>query len=85
MKIVIHNLYGINNPKLKSYFRKQGTGCFDFVSDEKFASELTEAEALKIFKSADWYCKQYNASHMTIEGRETNDWRFDTSKGGAIA
>lgn len=65
MYIVIHNLYGLNDGR-KAYFRKLGD-CFDFVNDKKYATPLTPIEMGEIFKYSDWYCKQYNASHMTIE------------------
>lgn len=66
MYIVINNLYGINDGS-KSYYRKQGAGCFDFVNRKQFASDLTAQECEEIKKYEEWYCKQYKASHMTIE------------------
>ena len=65
MYIVIHNLYGIHDGS-KAYYRKSGD-CFDFVTDKKFASNLTADECAKIKAHEDFYCNQYNASHMTIE------------------
>lgn len=66
MKVFIKNLYGINDGR-KAYYRKQGIGCFDFVNQKEFASDLTVDEAEQIMNHADWYKKQYNASEMTIE------------------
>ena len=66
MKVFIKNLYGINDGR-KSYYRKQGIGCFDFVSKKEVSSELTETEADEIMCHADWYKKQYDANEMGIE------------------
>ena len=55
-------LYGMENSK--AYYRKIGDGCFDFVNDKKFASDITREEAKKIMESQDWYLKQYNAEFM---------------------
>jgi hypothetical protein len=62
-------LYGL--PNRNAYFRKQGSGCFDFVNDKKYASALTVPEAVKITLAADWYCKGYNAEKMILEWIET--------------
>ena len=59
------NLYRLSDNA--AYFRKQGTGCFDFSWDKAYASKLTIQEATKIMAYADWYCKQYNAEKMVIE------------------
>lgn len=67
MKIAINNLYGIKDGH-KAYYRKQGIYCFDFVNNIEYASELTQDEVDRIMKSADWYCKQYNASDMEVIG-----------------
>ena len=72
MYIVIHNLYGLNDGR-KAYFRKLGD-CFDFVSDKKFASDLTQQECEKIISQKDWYCEQYNASDMTVQ-MTANEWK----------
>ena len=61
MFIIMVGLYGIEG--MVAYYRKNGD-CFDFVSDIKFASELTEEECERVLKYEDWYCKQYNADHM---------------------
>lgn len=66
MFIVMHNLYGIDDGS-KAYYRKRGTGCFDFVGRKDFASELTKEEAADVMREHEWYCKQYGASHMTAE------------------
>lgn len=58
-------LYGM--PNHDAWFRKQGTGCFDFVNDKAYASLLTIQEATKIMAGADWYCKGYGAEKMVIE------------------
>jgi hypothetical protein len=65
MYIVIHNLYGLHDGD-KAYFRKLGD-CFDFVSDKQFASNLTQKECEEIICQKEWYCKQYNASDMTVQ------------------
>lgn len=62
-------LYGL--PNQTAYYRKQGDGCFDFVNDKKYASELTISEAVKIIFVSDWYCKGYNAEKMRLEWIET--------------
>ena len=72
MYIVIHNLYGLKDGN-KAYFRKLGD-CFDFVSDKKFAADLTQQECDEIMSHEEWYCKQYNASHMTIR-LTTEEWK----------
>lgn len=74
MKIAMHNLYEMKGTE-PAWFRKVGLYCFDFTWKKEFASDLTEEEALKIIKDAEWYCKQYRASHMTIEDRPNNNWR----------
>lgn len=66
MYIAIHNLYGIKDGR-KAYYRKQGDCGFDFVNDKKFASDLTADECAAIKMEEDWFCKQFNASHMTVE------------------
>ena len=62
MYIKMVGLYGMENHK--AYFREIGDGCFDFVNDKKFASDITREEAEKIMESQDWYLKQYNAEFM---------------------
>lgn len=69
MIIAIHNLYHVASGD-KAYYRKQGIYCFDFVNDIKHASDLTQEECEHIMKSSEWYCKQYGASHMTMEARQ---------------
>mgnify|MGYP007000579286 FL=1 len=64
--VYIKCLYGLNNDR-KAYYRKQGTGCFDFASSKEYASELTSKEAEDIMAYEDWYKKQYGASEMGIE------------------
>lgn len=66
MKIYIKNLYGIDDEK-KAYFRKQGAYCFDFVWNEKDASDLTKEEAQEIMKHKEYYKKIYNASDIDLE------------------
>ena len=62
MIIKMVGLYGIEDQK--AYFRKIGDGCFDFVSDKKFASYLKEDEAKRVMDNKDWYLKQYNAEFI---------------------
>ena len=66
MKVFIRNLYGINDGR-KAYYKKQGIGCFGFVNQKEFASDLTEAEANEIMRHAEWYKKQHKANEMAIE------------------
>ena len=66
MKVYIKNLYGINDGK-KSYYRKQGIYCFDFVNRKDFASDLTEEECGEILSHGLWYKKQYNANEIGTE------------------
>lgn len=65
MKVFIQNLYGIKDGR-KAYYRKSGDG-FDFVSDPKFATDLTQAEVNTILKHSDWYKNQFNADTIDIE------------------
>ena len=66
MKVYIKNLYGINDG-IKAYYRKLGDSCFDFVSDQKYSSELTKDEAEKIMQYTIRYKNQYKASEMGVE------------------
>ena len=62
--IKMENLYGQEN--CIAYYRKLGD-CFDLVYDTKYATKFTnQDEILKILDHADWYCKQYNASSMSV-------------------
>ena len=72
MYIVIHNLYGLKDGR-KAYYRKLGDR-FDFVPDKQFATDLTRQECEKIISHKDWYCKQYNASDMTVR-MTTDEWK----------
>ena len=73
VKVFLKNLYGINNGS-KAYFRKQGDGCFDFVWEKQFASELTADEVENIMSHKDWYMKQHNANEMLAEANEAITW-----------
>ena len=64
MYIKMIGLYGMENSK--AYYRKIGDGCFDFVNDKKFASDITREEAEKIMENQDWYLKQYKAEFMVM-------------------
>ena len=66
MKVYIQNLYGIKDGR-KSYYRKQGIGCFDFVNSKDFASDLTKEETENILNYSEWYMKQYNADKISVE------------------
>lgn len=66
VKIVIKNLYGLKDGQ-KAYFRKQGNGCFDFVYQSKFASELTIEEASDVLKNGDFYKNLYKADEIYCE------------------
>ena len=66
MKVYIQNLYGIKDGR-KSYYRKQGINCFDFVNSKDFASDLTKEETEKILNYAEWYMIQYNADTISVE------------------
>ena len=66
MKVYIKNLYGINDGR-KAYYRKQGIGCFDFVNQKKFASDLTAEEVAKILAHSDFYTKMYGADIIETE------------------
>ena len=67
MYVCLLNPYGIDNG-IKIWYRKQGNGCFDFVSSKKFALPLTKDDVLNIMRYADWYKQQYNASAIRLEG-----------------
>ena len=74
MFIRMNNLYGMKGQS--AWYRKQGTGCFDFVNRKEFASDLTEQECKKIVEHASWYCSQYNAESIEIvnsDGRKEAD------------
>ena len=66
MTVFIKNLYGINNNR-KAYFRKQGNGCFDFVNQKKFASDLTAEEVAEILAYSDFYKNTYSANEIGTE------------------
>ncbi len=63
--VILRNLYHIEDDTV-AYFRNQGIGCFDFVSDKKFASKFTKEEAEAITKHTDYYIRMYGASEMAI-------------------
>lgn len=65
MKVFIQNLYGIKDGR-KAYYRKSDDG-FDFASDPKFATELTQAEVNTILKHGEWYKNQFNAETIGAE------------------
>ena len=69
MFVVMHNLYGIKdkNDERKVWYKNVGSGCFGFVGDKKYASDMTKEECEKVIQSSDYYCKMFNASHMSIE------------------
>lgn len=66
MTVYIKNLYGIKNDR-KAYYRKQGIGCFDFVNQKKFASNLAEEEVEEILAHSDYYTKMYGADEIGTE------------------
>ena len=68
MICVLHHVYGMEDKT--SYFRKVGSYCFEFTWDKSYASILSAEEVEKVMKYADWYCKQYGASYMTVENAE---------------
>ena len=62
--IKLEGLYG--NEKFNAYYRENGD-CFDFVNDKKYATAFSNQDKiLKILDHAGWYCKQYNASSMSV-------------------
>ena len=67
MYVCLLSPYGIDDGT-KIGYRKQGNGCFDFVSSKEFASLLTKDDVLNIMRYADWYKQQYNASAIRLEG-----------------
>ncbi len=64
MKIKMIGLYGMD---YEAWYRKQGTECFDFVNDRKYASDLTKDEVDNILKFSDFYIKQYGAKELVAE------------------
>ena len=64
MYIKIVGLYGMENQK--GYFGNVGDGCFDFVRDKKYASDLSNEEVEDIMKDKDWYLKNYGAEFMFV-------------------
>lgn len=63
MKVMILGLYGLDYTK--AWYRKDGN-CFDFVNDEKFASNLSIGEVAHILKYKEWYLKQYAANRLVV-------------------
>lgn len=66
MFVKMTGLYGLENDDA-SYYRKIGIGCFDFVTDKKVASDISEDEAKRILANSAFYLKMYNADKLTIE------------------
>lgn len=66
MKVFIKNLYGFNDGR-KAYYRKQGSGCFDFVNSKEYASDLTKEEADRVLAHGEWFKNQYKASEIGTE------------------
>ena len=66
MIIAIHDLYGM--PGKKAYYRKSGD-LFNFAPARAWAQDMTIEECEQIKAHEEWYCKQFNASHMTIENK----------------
>ena len=64
MKVKMLGLYGMNGTN--AFFRKQGNYCFDFVSDEKLASDLSGEATQVILNGSDWYCKMFGADRLEI-------------------
>lgn len=64
MYIKMVGLYEMENQK--AYFRNVGDGCFDFVRDKNYASDLSNEEAEDIMKDKDWYLKNYGAEFMFV-------------------
>lgn len=58
---------GLYNGNYEAWYRKQGDGCFDFVRNKKFASDMTEEECQDVINHKEFYFKQFNASGMVIE------------------
>ena len=52
MYICLLNPYGVDNG-MKIWYRKQGDGCFDFVSSKEFVSPITKDDVLNIMRDAD--------------------------------
>lgn len=61
MIIKMVGLYGFDNAK--AYFRKIGD-CF--VSNKKYASNLSSEEAEEVMKHKDWYLNNYKADIMFV-------------------
>ena len=64
MIIKMMGLYGFDDTK--AYFREIGDGCFDFVNNKKYASDLSREEAEKVMKHKDWYLNNYKADIIFI-------------------
>lgn len=64
MIIKMIGLYGLDNTK--AYFRKIGDGCFEFVNNKEFSSDLSNDETEKVMKNKEWYLKNYNAELMFV-------------------
>lgn len=66
MKVYIKNLYGIKEGR-KSYFKRWGTYCYQFVLKKELASDLTSEEIADLMRQKEAYLKLYNADSMGIE------------------
>ena len=63
-KVKMIGLYGMDGTD--AYYRKQGIYCYDLVSDEDLATELTDEEAHKITEGKAYYLKQFAGKDMVI-------------------
>lgn len=51
----------------KAYYRKQGLYCFDFTTDKRYATDLTDLECNKIVQNSEFYKKMYGVPTMVLE------------------
>lgn len=68
MIIKMIGLYGLGDNST-AFYQTVGDGCFQFVNDIKFASDLSEEEVAEVMEHEAWYCKQYRASRMEASER----------------
>lgn len=64
MFVKMSGLYGLNDSD--AWYQKVGDGCFQFVNDRKFASDMSEPECRNVLEHGEWSMNQYNASVISI-------------------
>lgn len=63
MYIKMSGLYGLDH---NAWYQKVGDGCFQFVNDKRFASDMSETECQKVLEHGEFYLNGYNADMISI-------------------